>query len=68
SAVERYPDYPPNLLVLAEALKKTGDRDAARATWQRAMVAARQALAAGDPDGPEWLADAHTGFAGLVKP
>ena len=68
AAVERYPDYPPNLLVLAEALNKTGDRDEARATWQRAVVAARQSMAVGDPDGPEWLADAETGLAGPAKP
>jgi hypothetical protein len=68
AAVERYPDYPPNLLVMAEALEKTGDREGARTTWQRAAVAAGQAMSAGDPDGPEWLADAETGLAGPGNP
>ncbi len=68
AAVERYPDYPPNLLVLAEALKKTGDHDAARGTWQRAVEAARHAADTGDPDGPEWLIDAEKGLSGAAKP
>ena len=68
AAVARYPDYPPNLLVLAEALKKTGDGEASQATWQQAVAAARQAMAAGDPDGPEWLADAEKGLAGPGQP
>jgi len=66
-AAARYPDYPPNLLVLAEAQQETGDLEAARATWQQAVVTARQAMTAGDPDGPEWLADAQAGLTGAEK-
>jgi hypothetical protein len=39
-----------NLLVLAEAQEKTGDRAAARATYQRARTLAAARAEAGDPD------------------
>ncbi len=50
------PQYPPNLLALAEALAKTGDSNAARENYERARALA-QALPAGtDRDG--WLREA----------
>ncbi|MDB6085845.1 MAG: hypothetical protein JWN43_3726 [Gammaproteobacteria bacterium] len=50
------PQYPPNLLALAEALAKTGDASGARETYQRARDVA-QALPA-TPDRDEWLHEA----------
>ena len=50
------PQYPPNLLVLAEALAKTGDSNGARENYEHARALA-QALPAGtDRDG--WLREA----------
>jgi hypothetical protein len=55
-AVELEPAYPPNLLVLAEALAAVGRRDEASATYARAAEMARAASA--EPDAPEWVAEA----------
>jgi hypothetical protein len=59
-AVALQPDYPPNVLALAEALSKTRDEKAARETYARARD-----LALGQPSGPErddWLHDADDGL------
>lgn len=55
-AVELRPQYPPNLLALAEALDKTGDRAGAREAYARARDAA-QALPA-SPDRDDWIRQA----------
>jgi hypothetical protein len=54
------PLYPPNLLALAEALAKTGDRSAARENYARARDAALALPAAADRD--EWLREADQGL------
>lgn len=59
-AVALRPRYPPNLLVLAEALAKTGDAGAAREAYARARDAAL-ALPAND-DRAEWLREADQGL------
>ena len=59
-AVALRPLYPPNLLALAEALAKTGDRGGARDTYARARDAARALPDAADRD--EWLRDAEQGL------
>jgi tetratricopeptide (TPR) repeat protein len=56
-AVALHPQYPPNLLALAEALAKTGDQEGARATYQRARDAARALPAAAERD--DWLGAAE---------
>jgi hypothetical protein len=56
-AISRQPDYPPNLLALAEAQLKTGDENGARANYTRARDLA-QALPAG-PDRDDWLRQAN---------
>jgi hypothetical protein len=55
-AVELRPQYPPNLLALAEAQAKTGDTVGARQTYARARDAAQALPASDDRDG--WLREA----------
>ena len=50
------PQYPPNLLALAEALAKTGDSNGARENYERARALA-QALPAGS-DRDDWVREA----------
>jgi hypothetical protein len=56
-AISLQPDYPPNLLALAEAQLKTGDVKGARANYARARDLA-QALPPG-PDRDDWLRQAN---------
>lgn len=60
-AVALRPQYPPNLLALAEASAKSGDDGAARDEYRRAREAA-MALP-GAPDRDEWLREAEQGMA-----
>ena len=59
-AVTLRPDYPPNLLALAEASAKTGDARAARDSYARAHDAALTLPAATDRDA--WLLEADQGL------
>lgn len=59
-AVSLRPQYPPNLLALAEAQAKTGDANGARESYQRAREAAQSLPAAADRD--EWLSEAEQGL------
>jgi hypothetical protein len=59
-AVALQPDYPPNVLALAEALLKTGDGKGARANYAHARDLA-QALPPG-PERDDWLRDAADGL------
>jgi len=59
-----FPDYPPNQLVLAEALRENGQPELAQRALQRAAVLARDIGAGGDPEAAEWLAEAE---AALVQ-
>jgi hypothetical protein len=54
------PNYPPNLLALAEALAKTGDSSSAREAYARAREAALALPSAADRD--EWLRAADQGL------
>jgi tetratricopeptide (TPR) repeat protein len=59
-AVSLQPDYPANVLALAEALSRTGDANGARESYARARE-----LAQSSPSGPErddWLRDADAGL------
>lgn len=62
-AVKLQPDYPPNLLALAEALAKTGDANGARDTYARARDAAN-ALPPTNKDREGWLREADQGLRG----
>jgi tetratricopeptide (TPR) repeat protein len=62
-AVELRPEYPPNLLALAEALGATGDKEAARQHYSQALQLARSREAAGDPDAAEWIREADAALA-----
>jgi tetratricopeptide (TPR) repeat protein len=55
-AVQLQPQYPPNLLALAEALSKTGDAAGARVNYQRARDLAEAAPASADR--ADWLEQA----------
>jgi hypothetical protein len=59
-AVELRPQYPPNLLALAEALAKTGDANGAREAYTRARDEAQALPASADRDG--WLREADQGL------
>jgi Flp pilus assembly protein TadD len=59
-AVSLQPDYPPNVLALAEALSKTGDEKDARDNYAHVRDLA-QSLPPG-PDRDEWLRDAENGL------
>jgi tetratricopeptide (TPR) repeat protein len=59
-SVELQPQYPPNLLALAEALAKTGDAKGARETYARARDAAQSLPATDDRDA--WLREADRGL------
>lgn len=59
-AVTLRPRYPPNLLILAEALAKTGDGSGAREYYARARDAALALPASADRD--EWLREAEQGL------
>lgn len=60
-AVALAPDFPPNVLALAEALSKTGDNKSAHENYARARDLA-QAAPAG-PERNDWLHDADEGLA-----
>jgi hypothetical protein len=59
-AVMLQPDYPPNLLTLAEALAKTGDAPGAKETYTRARKAAEASTPTADRD--DWLREADEGL------
>jgi hypothetical protein len=56
------PQYPPNLLALAEVLAKTGDRSGARDAYQHARDLAQAMPSAPDRDG--WLREADEALRG----
>ena len=64
-AVALRPEYPPNVLALAEALAANKDREQARATYIKGKQLAAVAREAGDPDAPIWIVEADQALAGL---
>lgn len=62
-AVALAPEYPPNLLALAEALAATGHRDESRESYDLALDLARKRAKAGDPDAEEWIEEAQTALS-----
>ncbi len=67
-AVERKPDYPPNLLALAEALSATGNAGGSRESYSQALELARSRGTRGDPDADEWIREAEKALAGTGGP
>jgi tetratricopeptide (TPR) repeat protein len=61
-AVALRPDYPPNELVLGQALEKTGDSTAAQEAYARAQALARALPAS--PEQKAWLKEANQGLVG----
>lgn len=59
-AVALQPDYPPNVLALAEALSKSGDAGGARENYARAHDLAQSLPPA--PERDDWLHDADDGL------
>ena len=57
-AVELYPEYPPNLLALAEAYAEVDEATASVETYRRAMESAVEWQQRGHPDAEEWIAQA----------
>jgi len=64
-AVELAPDYPPNLIALAEALAATGEPEEARKSLARALDRAGTMAEEGDPDAAEWAVEAERALAAL---
>ena len=67
AAVAIAPDYAPNVLALAEALADVRARAGAQDAYEKAHVLAETAKAAGDPDAPEWVAEAERGIAASAR-
>jgi hypothetical protein len=65
AAVGIAPDYAPNVLALAEALTDVRERAGAKDAYEKAKALAEAAKAAGDPDAPEWVAEADHALASL---
>jgi tetratricopeptide (TPR) repeat protein len=62
-AVSLRPEYPPNVLALAEALEKTGDTRGAREAYQRAQLSIQAMPPSSDRD--DWLRQADQGLGRL---
>lgn len=58
-AIERYPDYPPNLLCLAEAWEATEQPGRAAESYRRAFDLARELLEAGQLEARRWMDEAQ---------
>jgi len=54
-AVALSPEYPPNLLALAEALRVTGNPAGAQRAIEAALGSAQRAAASRDPDAEAWI-------------
>ena len=67
TAVALKPDYPPNVMALAEALAAAKQKGEARDAYARARASASTRAAAGDPDAAGWIAEIDTAVA-KIKP
>lgn len=63
NATASFPDYPPNLLVLAEAFLANNRREEARSSYEAASNRAAERREIGEPEAAAWLADAEAGLA-----
>jgi tetratricopeptide (TPR) repeat protein len=62
-AVALNPEYPPNQLALGEALFSTGDTDAGRTAYTRAIDLAHAMSAKAGTDAEEWIHEAQAALA-----
>ena len=60
AAVDAFPDYPANQLVLGEALLENGRRAEAKQALERGVELARENHAAGNPEAAEWVEQGET--------
>jgi len=58
-AAERFPDYPPNLLCLAEAWEATEQPDRAAECYRRAFDLARERFESGQVEARHWMDEAQ---------
>ena len=63
AAIALFPDAPPNLLVLGEALEANDARAEARVAYSKALARATAARAAGLPEAASWMTQAQAGIA-----
>ena len=61
-------DYAPNQLALAEALAKSGDKEAARREYARARALAFRSGEEGDPDASDWMREADEAIRRIPGP
>lgn len=64
-AVALRPEYPPNVLALAEALAANKKRDQARESYMKGKALAAASREASDPDAPFWIVEADKALASL---
>lgn len=64
-AVALRPDYPPNLLALAEALAANEDKEGAREAYTKGKALATARRDALDPDAPSWIVEADEALSRL---
>jgi tetratricopeptide (TPR) repeat protein len=65
AAAEAFPDFPPNQLVLGEALLENGRRDEAEERLELGVELARALDADGHPEAADWIAQAEQALAKL---
>lgn len=63
AAVEAFPEYAPNQLVLGEALLENGRRDEAKTALDRGVELARITEAAGNAEAADWISQAEEALA-----
>jgi hypothetical protein len=63
AAATAFPDYPPNQLVLGEALLENDRKDEAKRALERGVELARARRAEGDPEAAEWVTQAEEALA-----
>jgi hypothetical protein len=64
SAIALFPDNPPNQIALGEALRRNKRPADSQIAYARARELARALAAEGEPDAPEWEAEAAQALAG----
>jgi len=63
AAVEAFPDYPPNQLVLGETLLENGRRAEAKQVLERGVEMARATREAGNAEAADWITQAEEALA-----
>lgn len=63
-AVDLFPEYPPNVLALAEALEAVEEGAKSQEAARRALELARQGVHRSDPGAEDWILEAQARLAG----